>query len=139
MGHVLTSFQTRLFQINKRIRDKFYLRVKSMSNVTNNEDNATEQNNSDLPKIENGTEKEVPSITKPTTTVYDVEIFFLITFFMFIFFGIQNYLQEAIMNGKLYSSIFMSDISLKFVIPFISIFFLYAMVLIDILTNSTRI
>lgn len=110
-----------------------------MSNVTNNEDNATEQNNSDLPKIENGTEKEVPSITKPTTTVYDVEIFFLITFFMFIFFGIQNYLQEAIMNGKLYSSIFMSDISLKFVIPFISIFFLYAMVLIDILTNSTRI
>ena len=45
--------------------------------------------------------EEVPLVNKDvtsSTTVKDVEIFLLITFCMFLFFGIHNFLQEAIMN-----------------------------------------
>ena len=46
--------------------------------------------------------EEVPLVNKEntttTSTVKDVEIFLLLTFCMFLFFGIHNFLQEAIMN-----------------------------------------
>lgn len=63
----------------------------------NNEDQQQSSSSTDyIPTTASTTEVEV--VTKPTTTVDDVRSFCIISFFMFLFFGIHNYLQEAIIN-----------------------------------------